>query len=127
MTMKLYATTQYLHLQLEKQSILNKNQLLSSGKSTLNRLEHCPENVSSRIDSRYHRIEQNAEAIKTLLVELFLESYGKPPRQIILDLDVTDDLIHGNQEETFFNPYYRGYCYAPLYIFCGKCSKTPPF
>ena len=54
------------------------------------------------------------------IVELFLESYRKPPRQIILDLDVTDDLVHGNQEETFFNPYYRGYCYAPLYIFCGK-------
>lgn len=91
-----------------------------AGKSTLNRLEHCPENVSSRWDSRYHRIEHDTSAIETLLVELFLESYQKPPRQIILDLDVTDDLVHGNQEETFFNPYYRGYCYAPLYIFCGK-------
>lgn len=28
--------------------------------------------------------------------------------------------MHGLQEETFFNPYYKGYCYAPLYIFCGK-------
>jgi hypothetical protein len=35
-------------------------------------------------------------------------------------LDVTDDLVHGNQEEAFFNPYYGGYCYAPLYIFCGQ-------
>jgi hypothetical protein len=38
----------------------------------------------------------------------------------VTDLDVTDDLVHGHQEEVFFNPYYRGYCYAPLYIFCGK-------
>ncbi|MEL7246275.1 MAG: IS1380 family transposase [Cyanobacteria bacterium J06573_2] len=91
-----------------------------AGKSTLNRLEHCPEDVCSREDSRYHRIEHDANSIETLLVELFLESYRKPPQQIILDLDVTDDLIHGNQEETFFNPYYGGYCYAPLYIFCGK-------
>ncbi|MHC5937931.1 IS1380 family transposase [Nostoc sp.] len=91
-----------------------------AGKSTLNRIEHCPENVSSRAESRYHRIEHDASAIETLLVELFLESYRKAPRQIILDLDVTDDPVHGNQEETFFNPYYRGYCYAPLYIFCGK-------
>jgi hypothetical protein len=44
----------------------------------------------------------------------------KPPREIILDLDVTDDLVHGNQEQVFFNTYYGGYCYAPLYIFCGK-------
>ncbi|MEH1765885.1 MAG: IS1380 family transposase [Nostoc sp.] len=91
-----------------------------AGKSTLNRLEHCPEEVISRENSRYHRIECNSKAIETLLVELFLESYQKPPRQIILDLDVTDNLVHGLQEETFFNPYYKGYCYAPLYIFCGK-------
>jgi len=91
-----------------------------AGKSTLNRIEHCPENVSSKEDSRYHRIEHDGSAIEKLLVEIFLESYRKPPKQIILDLDVTDDLVHGNQEKTFFNPYYRGYCYAPLYIFCGK-------
>lgn len=65
---------------------------------TLNRLEHCPEEVISRENSRYHRIEYNSEAIETLLVELFLESYQKPPRQIIVDLDVTDNLVHGLQE-----------------------------
>ncbi|AFY31111.1 IS1380 family transposase [Calothrix sp. PCC 7507] len=91
-----------------------------AGKSTLNRLEHCPEDVSNRAESRYHRIEHDAEAIEKLLVEIFLESFQKPPRQIVLDLDVTDDLVHGNQEKSFFNPYYKGYCYAPLYIFCGK-------
>ncbi|MEH2042106.1 IS1380 family transposase [Nostoc sp.] len=97
-----------------------KESITLAGKSTLNRLEHCPENISSRAESRYHRIEHDASAIETLLVEIFLESYSKPPRQIILDLDVTDDLVYGHQEEVFFNPYYRGYCYAPLYIFCGK-------
>ncbi len=102
--------------------VINSDQkmITLAGKSTLNRLEHCPEDVSSRENSRYHRIEYDAKAIETLLVELFLESYQKPPRQIIIDLDVTDNLVHGNQEETFFNPYYKGYCYAPLYIFCGK-------
>ncbi len=75
-----------------------------AGKSTLNRLEHCPEDVSSRENSRYHRIEHDAEAIETLLVELFLESYLHAPRQIIIDLDVTDDLVHGNQEQKFYYP-----------------------
>ncbi|MDJ0616554.1 MAG: IS1380 family transposase [Calothrix sp. MO_192.B10] len=103
-------------------NVINSEQELKTlaGKSTLNRLEHCPEDVDSRENSRYHRIEYDALAIETLLVELFLESYQKPPRQIIIDLDVTDNLVHGLQEETFFNPYYKGYCYAPLYIFCGK-------
>ena len=102
--------------------VISSEQELTSlaGKSTLNRLEHCPEDVSSRENSRYHRIDYDAKAIETLLVELFLESYHQPPRQIIIDLDVTDDLVHGHQEERFFNPYYKGYCYAPLYIFCGK-------
>jgi hypothetical protein len=34
-------------------------------------------------------------------------------------MDVTDDQVHGNQEGAFFNTYYKGVCYAPLYIFCG--------
>jgi len=87
-----------------------------AGKSTLNRLEHCPETVEERTQSRYHRIGHDPEAIERLLVEIFLESYAQPPRYIVLDLDVTDDLVHGNQEQAFFNTYYGGYCYAPLYI-----------
>lgn len=53
------------------------------------------------------------------MVELCLESYRQPPQQIVIDLDVTDDQVHGNQEQAFFNTYYGGVCYAPLYIFCG--------
>lgn len=71
------------------------------------------------MDSRYHRIEHDASAIETLLVELFLESYRKPPRQIILDLDVTDDLVYGNQEETFFNPYGEQITATSE---CGECK-----
>jgi hypothetical protein len=91
-----------------------------AGKSTLNRIEHCPENVEQGAESRYHKISHSQEEIEKLFVNIFLESYSSPPRQIILDLDVTDDLVHGNQEQVFFNTYYGGYCYAPLYIFCGK-------
>ncbi|QFS50657.1 IS1380 family transposase [Nostoc sphaeroides CCNUC1] len=53
-------------------------------------------------------------------MDIFLGSCAKEPRQIILDLDVTDDLVHGTQEQVFFNTYYAGYCYAPQNIFCGK-------
>jgi hypothetical protein len=93
--------------------------VLLAGKSTLNRLEYCPETVIDQADSRYHRISHDPKRIERLLVELFLESYRKPPRCIVLDLDVTDDSVHGNQEQAFFNTYYGGVCYAPLYIFCG--------
>jgi len=87
-----------------------------AGKSTLNRLEHAP----SGEPSRYHRIRHDGEAIARVFVDLFLEAHARPPKQIILDLDATDDPIHGHQEGRFFHGYYDCYCYLPLYIFCGR-------
>jgi len=87
-----------------------------AGKSTLNRLEHAPEGEPTR----YHKIGHDQEAIEHLFVDLFLEAHNKPPKEIILDLDATDDPIHGHQEGRFFHGYYDCYCYLPLYIFCGK-------
>ena len=58
-----------------------------------------------------------------------MESYTKEPDQIILDLDATDDPLHGKQEGRFFHGYYKEYCYLPLYIFCGDhllCARLRP-
>ena len=86
-----------------------------AGKSTLNRLE------LSRLEAtRYHRISHNPIAIKRLLVDLFLDAHKRAPREIVLDLDATDDPVHGEQEGRFFNAYYDCYCYLPLYVFCGR-------
>jgi hypothetical protein len=87
-----------------------------AGKSTLNRLELS---VSEQA-TRYHKIAHDAAAIEGLFVDLFLEAHRRAPRQIILDLDATDDPLHGTQEGRFFHGYYDGYCYLPLYIFCGR-------
>jgi hypothetical protein len=62
----------------------------------------------------------NPVAIKTLLVDLFVEAHERAPRQIILDLDATDDPLHGEQEGRFFHGYYDCYGYLPLYVFCGR-------
>ena len=87
-----------------------------AGKSTLNRLElHPLEGVS-----RYHKIRPDAAAIERLFVELFLDSHASPPTELVLDLDATDDPLHGHQEGRFFHGYYDGYCYLPLYLFCGE-------
>ena len=87
-----------------------------AGKSTLNRLEHAPAGEPTR----YHRIAHDRDAIEGLFVDLFLEAHDKPPRRIVLDLDATDDRLHGSQEGRFFHGYYGCYCYLPLYIFCGR-------
>lgn len=88
-----------------------------AGKSTLNRLEHAPD---TRDGSRYHKIAHDPAALETLFVSCFIEAYDQAPEQIILDLDATDDPLHGQQEGRFFHGYYGGYCYLPLYIFCGR-------
>ena len=86
-----------------------------AGKSTLNRLE-----LSRPVATRYHKISHDGAAIEALLVDVFLEAHARPPRQIVVDLDATDDTLHGDQEGRFFHGYYGGYCYLPLYVFCGR-------
>ena len=86
-----------------------------AGKSTLNRLE-----LSRETATRYHKIAHDLAAIEGLFVTLFLEAHKTPPNEIILDLDATDDPLHGHQEGRFFHGYYDCYCYLPLYIFCGR-------
>jgi hypothetical protein len=95
-----------------------------AGKSTLNRLE-----LSRPEPSRYHKIGHDPVAIEGLFVDLFLDAHAAAPQQITLDLDATDDPLHGHQEGRFFHGYYDCYCYLPLYVFCGRhllASKLRP-
>jgi Transposase DDE domain group 1 len=92
-----------------------KNCAPVAGKSTLNRLE-----LGKPQPTPYHKIGHDPQAIEALLVELFLDAHARPLRQIILDLDATDDPLHGHQEGRFFHGYYDCYCYLPLYVFCGR-------
>ena len=86
-----------------------------AGKSTLNRLE-----LGQAKPTRYHRIAHDPAAIEALFVDVFLDAHHVSPGQIVLDLDATDDPLHGHQEGRFFHGYYDCYCYLPLYIFCGR-------
>jgi len=87
-----------------------------AGKSTLNRLELSK---AGEID-KYKKILMHESEIDTWIVRAFLDAHAATPEEIVLDLDATDDLIHGNQEGKFFHGYYGNYCYLPLYIFSGE-------
>ena len=89
-----------------------------AGKSTLNQLELTAAEVKE--GERYKKIGLDFAAVDRLLGEIFLQAHSEPPKQIVLDLDSTDDPLHGNQEGRFFHGYYGHYCYLPLYIFCGE-------
>lgn len=89
-----------------------------AGRSTLNRLELTPEAEPEK--ERYKKIWFDTEAGMLLFTRLFLQKTDQAPRMLILDLDATDDPLHGDQEGKFFHGYYGHYCYLPLYIFCGE-------
>ena len=89
-----------------------------AGKSTLNRLELTPATATAK--ARYKKIVADHAAVDRLFVDVFLAAHRQAPQQIIVDLDATDDPLHGNQEGRFFHGYYGHYCYLPLYIFCGE-------
>ena len=89
-----------------------------AGKSTLNRMELT--SAQATASERYKKIIMKPEDIDRHFVTVFLQAHREAPEQIILDVDATDDPLHGNQEGRFFHGYYGNYCYLPLYIFCGE-------
>ncbi len=93
-------------LQILTERGIDEEQPLASA-STLCRLENSLDRKS---------LAKMAEAF----VDQFIASYRKPPEQIVLDFDATDDPVHGNQAERFFHGYYDHYCFLPLYVFCGQ-------
>jgi hypothetical protein len=86
-----------------------------AGKSTLNRLE-----LSTGTADRYKKITFWKPAIDELLGDVFVEAHAQVPAEIVLDIDTTDVVLHGDQEGRFFHGYYDHYCYLPLYIFSGE-------
>lgn len=98
-----------------------------AGKSTLNRLELTQ--VGASCKSRYKKIVARHGDIEDFFVKVFLRSHSRPPKRIVLDIDATDDPLHGHQAGRFFHGYYKNYCYLPLYIFAGShllCAKLRP-
>src|SRR5512136_2874451 len=87
-----------------------------AGKSTLNRLELTPAEAGP--EARYKKIGVKTEAVDRFWVEMFIQSQAEVPEELVLDVDATDDPVHGEQEGRFFHGYYGEYCYLPLYIVC---------
>jgi len=92
-----------------------------AGKGTLNRLELGSKTTDAK--SRYKNIRYHEDKLPLTFIELFMKLHPlgrKAPKEIIIDVDATDDPIHGNQEGRVFNGYYDEYCYLPLYMFIGS-------
>jgi hypothetical protein len=89
-------------------------------RTTGRQIDAQPAGIEPRGADPLSQISYDAAAIEGLFVDLFLDAHSAPPPQISLDLDATDDPLHGQQEGRFFHGYYDTYCYLPLYVFCGR-------
>lgn len=110
----------------DRRSEQDRGKALASS-STLNRLELTAKELAE--NERYKKIVADPEGMDRLLVDCFLDAYGTAPKSIWLDLDATDDPLHGQQEGRFFHGYYGQYCYLPLYIFSDEhllCARLRP-
>jgi hypothetical protein len=83
--------------------------------STLNRLE-----LGNNKNTRCHKISPNHEAIEDTLLRMGVRSLPKHSQEVVIDLDASDDPLHGHQEGRFFHGYYGCYCYLPLFAFVGS-------
>jgi Transposase DDE domain group 1 len=83
--------------------------------ATLNRLE-----LSNHKSSRAHKLTHDPAQVEATLLKLGVRCLPKHAQEIVLDLDTTGALLHGQQEGRFFDAYHGGYCYEPLYVFCGN-------
>jgi len=86
--------------------------------STLGRIERTKATANS--ETRYEKIVCDFAKVLRLFVEVFIESHTEPPSVVVVDLDPSDVELHGNQEQRFYQGYYRHHCYLPLYAFSGE-------
>ena len=82
------------------------------------------ENKSLASPSTLCRLEKTAKRkialyINKILLETFIKSQKTAPKELILDFDPTDNIVHGKQEKAAYHGYYGSYCFLPLYVFCG--------
>jgi hypothetical protein len=76
---------------------------------------------------------ENAPDLRTLIrlshamVDLWCKRYRHPPKAITLDIDDTDNTVHGHQQLSLFNAYHDERCFMPLHVYdaaSGHCVLT---
>ena len=75
----------------------------------------------SRLENGIRR--RDLYRIAKALVAGFIASCDTPPEAVVLDIDDTDDEVHGDQQLSLFNGYYDERCYMPLHIYEGQTGR----
>lgn len=71
---------------------------------TMSRLENLPGPIALK-------------RMMAAMVELFCDSFAEVPKRIVLDIDDTEDRVHGRQELALFHAHYGGRCFLPIHVY----------
>jgi len=101
---------------------LNDHKTLRKDKAIQTAVERDRDLASSSTLCRFENRTsyQVTRDISRMQVEVFIESFKKAPKELILDFDGTDDPVHGEQLGAYFHGYYDHHCFLPLYVFCDQ-------
>src|ERR1700681_4576103 len=83
-------------------------------------IEHSVRELGNNKKTRCHKISAHHEAIEDTLLQKGVRCLPKHSKEVVIDLDASDDPLHGQQEGRFFHGYYGCYCYLPLFAFVGS-------
>lgn len=97
-------------------NVLRRDLALQTAVGKVDDLASAP--TLSRLETSSTRAQ--AAALHGVLLDQFIASKGKRPKELVLDIDATHMPLHGTQEKAHFHRYYDNYCYLPLYVFCGQ-------
>jgi hypothetical protein len=62
---------------------------------------------------------ERLRVLNDYLVDLFVRTRRAAPAEVILDVDASDDPVHGHQALSGYHGYYRQHQYLPLFVYDG--------
>src|SRR5229473_1436185 len=81
----------------------------------------CSQPTISRLENLPGRVA--LKRMMAAMVEVFCDSFEQVPRRIVLDIDDTEDRVHGGQQLALFNAYYDSRCFQPIHIYEATTGK----
>ena len=62
-------------------------------------------------------LQTELKRMMAAMVELFCDSFDEVPRRIVLDIDDTEDRVHGGQQLALFHAHHDSHCFLPIHIY----------
>ena len=81
----------------------------------------CSQPTMSRLENAPSRV--TLMRMMATMVDLFCDSWRQVPARIVLDIDDTEDRVHGQQQLSLFNAHYDGYCFLPIHLYEATSGK----